>query len=255
MEHDSKETVVDFLKGGVQEGPRAFYNAAWDKWDNMARYSPAPRIRRDKLISWISKIEPGSLLDVGCGNGEFLVELNQLMPSIKLTGVDISKNVIEANRARFKNMTFNEVDINSDKLNTHFDMVVCMEVLEHCSDYQSTIGRLAGMAEKWLLITVPCGPLFSIDCRVGHVRHFKSEEIVGALAKAGFRVVKLQQWGFPVFNIYKHVINIWPDEMCESFLSEQKYCFNKKILSYITYAAFKLCLPCWGYQMFVMSTR
>lgn len=255
MEHDSKQAVITSSGCDTQEVSQTFYDAAWDKWDNMIRYSPAPRIRRDKLISWISKIAPKSLLDVGCGNGEFLLDVNQLMPAIKLTGADISNNVIESNRARIQGMIFNELDINSEKLQSRFDVVVCMEVLEHCSDYRVVMQRLAAMTEKWLLITVPCGPLFVIDRRVGHVRHFKPEEIVEALTNVGLHVIKLQQWGFPFFNIYKHVINVWPDKMCESFLSEQEYGLKQKMLSYLTYAAFKLCLSKWGYQMFVMAVR
>ena len=170
--------------------------------------------------------------------------------------VDFWEGVSEAKvKTMIKGITFNEVDINNEKLDSRFDMVVCMEVLEHCIDYRSAIENLAGMTGKRLLITVPCGPLFPIDGKVGHVKHFKPEEIIEALAKVGFHVIKLQEWGFPFFNLYKHIINIWPDKMCDSFLSEQNYGFSQKALSYATYGAFKLCLPCWGYQMFVMASR
>ena len=232
-----------------------FYDSAWEQWNDMIKYSPAPRIRREKLIRWLSRISPSSLLDVGCGNGEFLVEIRRTIPAIELTGADISPAVIETNRARFPDMQFYELDLNREALPVRFNVVVCMEVLEHCSDYRAVMQRLAAMTEKYLIITVPCGPLFEIDRRVGHVRHFKSEEIEEALINWGLKVIKIQEWGFPFFNLYKHVINLWPDKMSDSFLSGQKYGFSQKLLASATYAAFKLNVPKWGYQMFVLAGR
>ena len=255
MEHDSKKAVISPSGRDTQEASQTFYDAAWDKWDNMIRYSPAPRIRRDKLISWISKIAPKSLLDVGCGNGEFLLQVHKVIPKIQLTGADVAVELVSSNRLRMPEFIFENLNINKDILPERYDAVVCMEVIEHCADYQEVIARLARMTNQWLLLTVPCGPLFEIDRRVGHMKHFKPKDIEEALANVGLHVIKLQQWGLPFFNIYKHVINVWPDKMCESFLSEQKYGLKQKMLSYATYMAFKLCLPKWGYQMFVMAGR
>jgi len=183
------------------------------------------------------------------------MDLSRSIPDSKLTGIDISPAVIETNRTKISDAEFFTVDIEKEMLPTKFDAVVCMEVVEHCQDYKDAIKRLADMTEKFLFITVPCGPVFEIDRRVGHKQHFKSEEIVTALTNEGLHVVKLQEWGFPFFNLYKHVINLWPDKMSDSFLSQHEYSFAQKIISTLTYAAFKLCVPKWGYQLFVMAER
>jgi SAM-dependent methyltransferase len=255
MEHDGNKTEMSSPMRERPAGSSTFYDSAWEQWNDMIMYSPAPRIRREKLICWLSEIAPKSLLDVGCGNGEFLSEIHRSVPTMELTGADISPAVIESNRARYPDMTFYELDLNRERLQRRFDAVVCMEVLEHCRDYQADIERLAAMTEKWLLITVPCGPLFEIDRRVGHIKHFKPEEMKNALANGGLHVIKIQEWGFPFFNLYKHIINLWPDKICDSFLSEKKYDFKQKMLASATYAAFHFCLPKWGYQMFVMAGR
>jgi SAM-dependent methyltransferase len=233
----------------------AYYDAAWKQWDHMIRLSPGPRIRRDKVMDWLSKVAPQSLLDVGCGNGELLFEIRRLMPGTRLTGADISPAVIGANRVRFPDMSFYELDLNREMLPMRFDAVVCMEVLEHCKDLNGEMERLAAMTGKWLFITVPCGPVFEIDRRVGHMRHFRAKEIEAALTHVGFQVLELKEWGFPFFNLYKHLINLMPDKSCENFLSEKRYGFKEKMLAAATYAAFNLCLAKWGYQLFVMAAR
>jgi len=234
---------------------QSFYDSKWEEWNDMICYSPAPRLRRSKIISWIKGLELKSLLDIGCGNGEFLREVHNVMPGIKLSGADISSAVVEADRFSMPGTDFFTLDLNSETLPGRFDAVVCMEVVEHCADYRGAIKRLAEMTERWLFISVPCGPLFEIDRRVGHTRHFKAEEISTALTDSGLKVVRLQQWGFPFFNLYKHAINISPDQMSESFLSSKKYGIKQKIVSSATYAAFRLCLPWWGYQLFVIASR
>jgi len=235
--------------------PKKFYNAVWDQWSDMVIYSPAPRIRRDVLISKILRLKPSSVCDVGCGNGEGLGIIQQKMPDIPLTGLDISQGVIQQNRLRFKGITFENVDINLENINQRFDMVTCMEVVEHCEDYKAVLKRLASMTEKWLFISVPCGPLFPIDRRVGHVRHFHPHQITDVLKQEGFHIAECRQWGFPFFNMYKHIINWSAEKTCQNFLSERKYTFGQKIFCQSLYLAFKLCLPCWGYQMFVLAAR
>jgi len=233
----------------------SFYDAQWKEWNAMIQYSPAPRFRRKKIISWLKKLSVSSLLDVGCGNGEFLLQAHKSLPNIQLTGADVAAELVASNRVRMPEFRFDVLNIDNNILTERYDAVVCMEVVEHCTDYRKVIGRLATMTNQWLLITVPCGPLFEIDRRVGHVKHFNADEIRQALSDAGMKTLKLQRWGFPFFNLYKHAINIAPDMMSESFLSSSGYSRKQKVLSFATYAAFRLSMPLWGYQLFALATR
>lgn len=232
-----------------------FYDKAWENWNDMIRYSPAPRIRRTRILSWIRNIPFESLLDVGCGNGEFLKEVNDEYPGKRLTGADISGAVIEKNRIIMPEFDFCVFDLNHDLPARRYQIVVCMEVIEHCDDYEGAIKRLAEMTEKYLFITVPCGPVFEIDSMVGHKRHFHGDEIKSSLEMSGLKVIKLQRWGFPFFNLYKHLININPHGMSKSFLSSEKYTWKQKLLASVTYAAFSICMGCGGYQLFIMAGK
>ncbi|MFP5223870.1 MAG: hypothetical protein ACLGSA_16385 [Acidobacteriota bacterium] len=106
-----------------------------------------------------------------------------------------------------------------------------------------------------LFVTVPCGPVFPIDKNVGHVRHFEPADIAGPLERAGLRVQRAMKWGFPFFNLYKHAINVRPESMSQAFLSSKRYSAGQKFLSQAVYAAFRLSLPWFGYQLFVTARR
>lgn len=231
------------------------YDEGPPQWDDMFLYSPAPKIRREKIVGWLQEEPLESILDVGCGNGAFLNEIGQALPKARLYGADISATAIEKNRSTYGNADFFVFNLNSDLPTRRFDAVVCTEVVEHCADYRKTIQKLADMTEKQLIITVPCGPLFEIDRRVGHLRHFRPAEIIEAVEAAGLTVTRSMAWGFPFFNLYKHLINVNPDKISSAFLSEKSYGFLEKLVSNITYATFKLCLPWKGYQLFVTANR
>ncbi len=231
----------------------SFYDMAWDEWQDMIKYSPAPRLRREKVLSWLQNLPINTLLDVGCGNAEFIALVHNSFPKLQLVGTDISEKIIESNRMHFPKMSFLTLDINDDTLSEKFDAVVCMEVVEHCHDYKDAIKRLASMTKKYLILSVPCGPVFEIDRRVGHERHFKANEIKAALENAGLQELRSQCWGFPFFNLYKHLINLNADKMCDAYLSQNRYTTKQKIIASVVYASFKLCFPICGYQLFSLS--
>lgn len=233
-----------------------FYDSAWDQWNDMIHLSPAPRIRRRMVLSWLRKLAPASLLDVGCGNGAFLTEARTALgPGVALAGADISPSVIAANRDRLPGAEFHVLDLNDGSLERRFDAVVAMEVVEHTADHAAALRRLAAMAERWLIVTVPCGPLFPIDRMVGHTRHFSPADIRAAMAGTGFAEVSVRRWGFPFFNLYKHAINWSPERMADSFMSEKPYSPAQKLVARLAYLAFRLSLPVWGYQLVAVYRR
>ena len=67
------------------------------------------------------------LLDYGCGDGTFLKSVSDLFPHA--TGVDIAPSQVEDCRHRIPNHRFALVNEIADT----FDVVTCMEVLEHCT--------------------------------------------------------------------------------------------------------------------------
>jgi 2-polyprenyl-3-methyl-5-hydroxy-6-metoxy-1,4-benzoquinol methylase len=97
-------------------------------WSHTSRFELARRL-----------VEPragGRLLDYGCGDGTFLARVADLFPSA--LGVDAAADQIEDCARRFAGVggvRFAPADaLAGDEHTAAYDVVVCMEVLEHCPE-------------------------------------------------------------------------------------------------------------------------
>ena len=105
----------------------------------------------------------GRLADFGCSNGFILSELRAKRfpyPDWELWGFDHAPPYIEAARrrgipgARFEPF---DLDIPEDEPDSEFDLVLCLETLEHTGNYRIGLGKLARATRPggYLLISVP----------------------------------------------------------------------------------------------------
>jgi len=123
-------------------------------WDRNFLEIYAEKERIEEII----KIIPSSIktiLDVGCGNGAFINTLanTSLNKFDRIVGVDSSKEAlkyvkVEKYKASISNLPFE---------NKSFNLVTCLEVLEHLSqeDFKRGILELQRVAKKYIIITVP----------------------------------------------------------------------------------------------------
>jgi SAM-dependent methyltransferase len=158
---------------------------------NLAKYET-----RNPVVRWmiggffesvrglVARLEPGSLLDAGCGEGEALVRLADLLPE-RVAGVDVNPESSELARRRCPEA---EVSVGSvyslEAAADEFDLVLCLEVLEHLDRPHDAVRELARVAASDLIVSVPFEPYFRIGSllrgkhlgRLGnhpeHVNHF-----------------------------------------------------------------------------------
>jgi SAM-dependent methyltransferase len=110
---------------------------------------------------------PGAVLDYGCGDGTFLTMIE---PKASFAcGVDIAKNQIEECKQRFigRKMIFEPINSAMHSIRPEgFDLVTCMETLEHCTKpvVEIVLNDLVAMVKPHgrVLISVPIeiGPVF-----------------------------------------------------------------------------------------------
>lgn len=209
------------------------------KWGDAHYYSPAPRHRRRLVLKWIAGLEFNNVLDAGCAQPHLLEEIFRRR-RVPVYGCDFSEEVIAQNRLRFPQAEFEVVDLSVSRWpgERQFDLVICSEVIEHIEQWTKALSNVAAMARRYLLVTVPSGPMYPIDRYVGHCRHFTGGELSEEIAALGFRVARSRHWGIPMHSIYKMAINgINPHAMYESF-AEGAYGIGKRMIASLVYASF-----------------
>jgi 2-polyprenyl-3-methyl-5-hydroxy-6-metoxy-1,4-benzoquinol methylase len=151
----------------------------------------------------------GRLLEIGCGQGEFLLEAQQL--GYAVTGVEVSADAARRARQRLGggNIVCGEID--SVACAEHsFDVCVLADVIEHIRDpmaFLRTIRRLL-KPNGLVFIATPSVDSWSarllrqnwMEFKPEHLVYFDANTIQNALFRAGFDQVVVQP-GWKVLNL------------------------------------------------------
>ena len=127
-----------------------------------------------RLIKKVFKLKsPLSLLDVGCGTGYLIDQLNLIYPLKKTLGIDF-----QVKRNNNENIKFKEGDILKSlrKLpNSSFEFVTCTHVLEHLPYPKETLLELRRICNKTLIIICPIEKKFKW-CLNYHINFYINKE-------------------------------------------------------------------------------
>jgi len=128
---------------------------------------------RDTL-ALIPAAEVRSILDYGCGQGEWSGELSRAFPQAEVRGIDISRKAIEKARARHPSARFDPLDGEQAPFpEASFDLVFSYHVLEHVLDIQAVAADMVRVLKPGghLCAIFPCGNTGSLESNlVGRVR-------------------------------------------------------------------------------------
>ncbi len=215
-----------------------FYNEAWYKWDDMKIYGPTARHTRRFIFKLLHGLSFDSVLDAGCGTGVLLQQILEKYPHVQLTGSEYSPQGIEFARKRLPNAEFFSIDLGTQNLGKQFDLVTCIDVLEHVDDDVAALKNLLAMTRKYMILSVPLGPLtnFKVEVeRMGHVHGYNRAELETKMRDAGFEILKAIQWGFPFYNLHRRIANLMPENTTMGGYSP-----GKKLFTRLLYALFYL---------------
>ena len=112
----------------------------FDYWDGDRRYGYGGykfipgrwKPVAESLIEHFGLTGTSSVLDVGCGKGFLLYELKQLLPSIKISGFDISEHGLSQSREEIRDKLFHHKAQDSYPYeNNSFDLVISLGCLHN----------------------------------------------------------------------------------------------------------------------------
>ena len=121
-------------------------------WDSQSEFRPLHQINPLRLawIEGIASLEGKAALDVGCGGGILAEAMARCGASVK--GIDLSEKALKVARFHLLESRL-AVDYELCPAETlaarepgRFDLVTCMEMLEHVPDPASTVHACAGLA-------------------------------------------------------------------------------------------------------------
>jgi ubiquinone/menaquinone biosynthesis C-methylase UbiE len=161
--------------------------------------------RRDlhRFADTLRWVLPGaeSLLDVGCNTGTWLNFAVRHRAFRRHLGVDVAPSKIEQGRRRFPDLNLRvgfaeEIEPSEGR----FDVVTCLEVLEHIPAWEGVFDSLFRLASRQVLITVPyretimqtvCVHCARLTPLYGHLRSY-TEASFPARAGWSLTLVKLR---------------------------------------------------------------
>jgi 2-polyprenyl-3-methyl-5-hydroxy-6-metoxy-1,4-benzoquinol methylase len=106
------------------------------------------RIRTRNTLRLVPEtMRPARILDAGSGPGVITFALARRFPDAEVTGVDLDDDATRASRmiaerAGFTNVRFEKADLREMPWRDHFDLVTCVDILEHIEDDQRGINGL-----------------------------------------------------------------------------------------------------------------
>jgi 2-polyprenyl-3-methyl-5-hydroxy-6-metoxy-1,4-benzoquinol methylase len=158
------------------------------------------------LDELMARAQPRSLLDVGCGEGVLVHQWAQSLPEIRVVGIDLEEESIQAGWAERQAPNLQYRTMPAEDLpfaDGEFDVATAIEVLEHVPDPAHTVAEMARCAERHLLVSVPREPLWRMLNMVrgaylgqlgntpGHLNHWSRRSFARLLAQHG-EVVELR---------------------------------------------------------------
>ena len=116
------------------------------------------RIRVRQVIRELRVVAPegAGYADVGCGGGSITERIREAIQPVHATGYDSNSDLIEAAAKLFPEISFRVWDLTQNSFPERtYDLVTCLETLEHIENYQAALTNLLRITSGTLLITVP----------------------------------------------------------------------------------------------------
>jgi SAM-dependent methyltransferase len=179
---------------------REQYDELWSgAWGDMQSFGPVHRHALERLVTMVAELPVHSVLDVGCGSGQNLRAL-AASHTYRLAGIDVSDKALERARAAVPEAELHRLDVQSQKLDAQFDLVMSLQVVEHVPDDLALIRNMRLMSKRYVIIATMQGKMRPSEAGIGHLRNYSKTELVEKIKSVGLKPMRVEGWGFPFYS-------------------------------------------------------
>jgi cyclopropane fatty-acyl-phospholipid synthase-like methyltransferase len=145
-----------------------------------------------------NKLQPHSIVEIGCGAGEILNQLHERLPdkTIAFSGYEISPDAYKLCQQRTKERLqfFREDLLQAER---SYDLLLMMDVMEHVDDYLGFIKKAAQKATYKIyhipldisVLSILTNYPASARKQVGHLHYFMKDTALATLQDTGQEVI------------------------------------------------------------------
>lgn len=152
MNEEDRRLIVERYRRRLEEQGDDFWA--------LASGSREHQMRRFRMLEDVGITSGCSVLDLGCGTGEFRGYLEGRGIQVEYTGYDISADLIELAASRYPDATFEVRDIQTDGCPRTFDLAVASQVFNNRLAHEDNMDVVTAVMRQ-LLGVVDHG--FAID--------------------------------------------------------------------------------------------
>jgi 2-polyprenyl-3-methyl-5-hydroxy-6-metoxy-1,4-benzoquinol methylase len=181
------------------------------------------------VLKLLRKEQPGSVLDIGCGDGRLSQEIHKAFSDATVAGADYSSRAIQLAEAMVPDVQFHHLDITAEHSLGKFDSAVLMEVFEHIPPEQTRqfASAVAGLvkANGLLIVTVPH---VNKPLEYKHFQHFTASS--------------LDEYFMPYFDVEKTIFLEqlgWLNRLLNSCVANGFFVLNRRRLLEFIYRRYQ----------------
>jgi 2-polyprenyl-3-methyl-5-hydroxy-6-metoxy-1,4-benzoquinol methylase len=242
------------------------YEKYWKDLSRSSSYHPANRLRYHLIENALMRIVIDTkitVLDAGCGDGSLLKALAGHSKFASLVGIDVSEKRVEQNRLENSKIQFYQADLGvfgslPKDLPGKFDIVISSEVIEHIADDAQFLKSLFALCKPGgrVILTTQSGPRFKMDVEVlGHLRHYKIDDLENLICAAGFQIERSLQTGFPWISLQKRLVDSMSGLVKKTLASGAEPSLGMKALLSTLSVLYRLNVKGYGPQLLVVAKK